>query len=318
MHLDLLRSFLAVVAEGSFNRAALRLGTSQPTLTRQMRALEQVAGGRLVDRGPTGVKLTDAGHLLAERAPRVLEAADRALSETRRLAQGQRHELRIGYLLSAAQAYMDPALLTLRKSHPEVAVQLRELSPGEQISELRKGTLDVALVGQEGMVLRADFYTRCLASYPAVAVLPADHPRAGETSLSLADLREERFISCPDDQMPGRDEWVTSQCRKAGFRPRFGPKSDSLAHSFSLIVSSGAVALIPGYLQGIPHPGVRFVTLADAKPSWNLLVVWHRGKTSAALKAFLRALCENPGQSCQVQSCGAEARKPEAKARRSR
>ena len=294
MNLDHLRSFLAVVTEGSFNRAALRLRISQPTLSRHMQALEQLIGGRLFDRGPTGVKLTDAGHVLVHHASDILEVADRGMAETRRYALGQRDQLRIGYLLSAAQEFIDPALQDLRRKHPEVTARLFELSPGEQIAALRKGDLDVALVGQEGSVLGKDFYTRCLASYPALAALPADHPLSGKRSVDLRDIREDLFVGYPDSQMPGRNEWVIAQCKRAGFRPRFGPVCDSIAHMFSLLVSLPAVTLVPAYLRESPHPGVRFVEMTDARPTWDLLVVWHRGRASAPLKVFLEALTRQP------------------------
>lgn len=292
MQPDHLRTFLAIVEEGSLNRAALRRQLSQPTLTRQIQALEQLIGGRLFDRGPGGMQLTDAGHVLAHHAPALLEALDRALAETRRIALGQSGQLRVGYLLSAAQAYIDPALLALRRAHPEVTVKLVELSPGEQIAALRRGELDVALVGQEGGVLGREFYTRILDTYPTVAALPADHPLATEKTLSLAALRDELFVSSPSAQMPGRDEWIAAQCRRAGFRPRFGPVADGITHLFSLVVSTPAVCLAPAFVRHLPHPGVRFVDLADNRATWNLLVVWHRGRASAPLKQFLAALSD--------------------------
>jgi len=292
MQPDHLSTFLAIVEEGSLNRAALRRQLSQPTLTRQVQALEQLIGGRLFDRGPGGMQLTAAGHVLAHHAPVLLESLDHALAETRRSALGQGGPLRIGYLLSAAQTYLDPALLALRRAHPEVAVQLVELSPGEQIAALRRGELEVALVGQEGGVLGREYYTRILATYPAVAVLPADHPLAGEKNFALAMLRDALFVACPDAQMPGRNEWVAAQCRRAGFRPRFGPVAESLSHLLSLVVSTPAVCLAPAFVRHPPHPGVRFVDLADARATWSLLVVWHRGRASASLKQFLAALAD--------------------------
>src|SRR5688500_12743890 len=111
-----LRSFLAVIDEGSLNRAAARLRMSQPALSRQMQALEAEVGGRLLERSATGVSLTDAGHALAAKARKLLDDYDAALAEARRLARGQKDELRIGYLASAAQSLLTPALATLRRA----------------------------------------------------------------------------------------------------------------------------------------------------------------------------------------------------------
>lgn len=290
MLLTHLRSLRAIVEQGSLNRAAQLLGVTQPTLTRQMQALEQLAGGRLFERGPSGIKLTDAGHVLAGRAAAILQQADQALADTRRRARGQHDELRIGYLMSAAEAFVTPAIRALRSTHPGVKAKLSELSPAEQLAGLRRGDLDVALVGQEGCVQAREFYTRRLATYSALAVLPATHPLAGERALDLAQLRGELFITTEEEHMPGRNGWVAAQCRRAGFRPRPGPEATSITHLFSLVANEPGVTLVPAYLRSFPHPGVELLELRGNRASWDLLVVWHRGKSSPALKFFVEAL----------------------------
>ncbi|RYD70825.1 MAG: LysR family transcriptional regulator, partial [Verrucomicrobiaceae bacterium] len=258
-----LRSFLTVIDEGSLNRAAARLRISQPALSRQMQALENETGGRLLERSPTGISLTDAGYAFAERIRRLLAEYDAAVAEARQLARGQKEELRIGYLLSAAQRLLNPALGTLRRAHPEVKIKLLDLSPGEQISALRKGEIDVAFIGQEGSLASRDFYTRTLATLPALVVLPTDHRLAKRKDVRLEELSAERFIGAPDNQMPGRDRWITQLCRKAGgFRPKFVQEADGMTHMFSLIASEGAVTLVPAYLRDLPAAGVRMVPIA--------------------------------------------------------
>ena len=304
MLLTYLRSLLAVTEEGSINRAAARLRISQPALSRQMQALEQLVGGRLFDRGPGGVKPTDAGYRLARSARGVLAAADGALAEARQLVRGQHRQIRIGSLMSAAQPFMSKALLAMRASHPEVKARLSDLSPGEMIAGLRAGELDVALTGQEGGVLGREFYTRRLARLPAMAALPESHPLAGRGRIPLRELRAETFIGCPDADMPGRNQWIRGLCRKAGFRPRFGPEGDSLAHVFSLIVGEPGVTLMPSYLRSYPYAGVRLLPLEDAGAGWDLLVVWHRGRPSPALTVLLGALAS------AAQACGDTGRRP--------
>jgi DNA-binding transcriptional LysR family regulator len=211
-----LRSFLGVIEEGSLNRAATRLHMSQPALSRQMQALENEVGGRLLERSATGVRLTHAGHAFAERTRRLLADYDAAVAEARRLTRGQKEVLRIGYLASAAQRLLNPALATLRHVHPEVRIKLLDLSPGEQITALQRGEIDVAFIGQEGSTASRDFYTRKLATLPVLVLVPADHQLASRKEVRLAELDGERFIGSPEDQMPGRDRWITQLCRKAG------------------------------------------------------------------------------------------------------
>ena len=288
-----LRAFFVVIEEGSLSRAAARLHQSQSALTRQMQALEDEVGGRLFERTHAGVHLTGAGHIIADTMRTVVAAYDRGIAEASQLLKhGERKTLRIGYLPSAAQAYLDPALAVLRRTHPQVKVVLHDLFPGEQIDLLRRGEIDVALVGQEGRIAEREFYTRKLATLPLVVILPADHPLAARPSVRLAELRGERFVRTPDKQLPGRDRWVTQLCRAAGFRVRFGSTADNLSHALSLVASEGLVILGPAFLRGYPTGGVTMVPLAEPAARWDLLVVWQRGQTAGALRVLLDALID--------------------------
>jgi DNA-binding transcriptional LysR family regulator len=294
-----LKAFLISMEEGSLNRAAARLRMSQSALTRQMQALEAEIGGPLFERTTSGVRPTDAGYALARALPRVLADYDAVMAEARRLARGQRDLIRIGYLGSAAQTFLNPALAELRRTHPEVKIKLLDLSPGEQMSALRKGEIDLALIGQEGSLISREFYTRKLVTIPVVAVLPADHPLASRRSIPLKALRDERFVSAPEADVPGRDRWITQLCRRAGFRPRFGQEGDGVAHMFTLVSGEGMVALAPDYLRSFPAGGVAMVRLSDPGASWDFLVAWQRGRLSAAMRALLGAL---PSPKCDTEA----------------
>jgi DNA-binding transcriptional LysR family regulator len=285
-----LRAFLVALEEGSLNRAAVRLRMSQSALSRQMQALETEIGGALLERTTSGVRPTDAGYALASSLPNVLANYDAAIAEARRLARGQRDLIRVGYLGSAAQTFLDPALSALRGAHPEAKVKLLDLSPGEQIAALRCGEIDLALIGQEGCLLATEFYTRKLTTLRVVAVMPADHPFASRKQIWLKELGNERFISSPEEDLPGRDRWIIQLCRRAGFRPKFVQEATSVSNMFTLIGSEGAVTLVPAYLKSFPVAGVAMVQLSDTKATWDFLVVWQRGRIGKSLRALLDAL----------------------------
>jgi DNA-binding transcriptional LysR family regulator len=285
-----LRAFLIIMEEGSLNRAAIRLRISQSTLSRQMQALEADIGGALLERTTTGVRPTDAGHALANSVPGVLAGYDAAIAEARRLARGQRDLIRVGYLGSTAQMFLDPALSVMRRNHPEVKVKLLDLSPGEQIAALRKGEIDLALIGQEGALLSTEFYTQKLTTLPLMAVMPAEHSLASKKRISLKELRDERFISATEEDLPGHKRWITQLCRRVGFKPKFGQEAVSVSNMFTLVVSEGAVALVPSYLKHFPVAGVAMVELLDSKATWDFLVVWQRGRTAKPLRELLDAL----------------------------
>ena len=288
--IELLRSFCIVVEEGSLNRAAARLHITQPSLTRQMQALENEIGGALLERQSSGVKPTALGHTTLLSVRPVLERFDAMCADLRRQARGQRAELRIGYIGSAAHTYLNPALTALRRDHPEANVKLLDLSPGEQIAALKKGDIDLALIGQEGASLSRDFYTRKLATLGVCVVLPADHPLASRRELSPADLKTEAFIGFPDDEVPGRNQWITRIGRKAGFRPKFIADAASIGEVFSLVASDGAVTLLPDYFAQTPPPGVTLVPLIDPAAHWDLLLIWQRGRAPRVLKGMIDLL----------------------------
>ena len=295
MNLDLLRSFFAVAELGSLGKAAERLRVSQSTLTRQMQALEHDVGGRLLERSHSGVALTSAGHALFAGMTPVLSKFDAVFDETRRRARGQSGSLRVGYLMSAAPDYLNPALARLRKAHPEVKVKLLDLSPGEQIAALRQGELDCALVGNADASLAREFFVKRLASLAVVVALAESHELAPRETLRLADLRRENFVGAHESDIPGHNRWIIQLCRRAGFRPRFIGDSDSLTHGLSTLVSENAVMLLPELATKLNAPGVVFRPLQDATAKWELLVAWQRGKASAPVKALLEALAETPG-----------------------
>ncbi len=290
MNLDLLRSFFAIVEQGSLNKAADRLRVSQSTLTRQMQALEQDVGGPLLERSPGGVVLTATGHALLDATKPLLVKFDAVLADVRQRARGQSAELRIGYLMSAAADYLNPALAALRKTHPEVKVKMRDLSPGEQIAALRAGEIDVALIGYAGTFLEKEFYVKTLATLPVLVAMAEDNPLAKLAAVTPSDLRKAVFVGAAEADMPGHNQWVTRLCKRAGFRARFVQDADSLTHSLSLTVTEGAVSLQPDYANKTKVPGVAFRPLRDASATCPLMVAWPRGKVSAPVRTLLAAL----------------------------
>ena len=287
MNVELIRSFLLIAELGSLSAAAGRLRVSQSTLTRQLQALEHEVGGALFERSSTGVAPTAAGNALAKSVRPALEALEHALAEARRLARGQSETLRIGYLQSAAPEYLNPALAALRKAHPEVKVKLLDRSPGEQLAALRSGELDLAMLGNVGGTLAREFYVRRVAALPVWVALAETHPLAGRATVRLAELRTELFVGALESDLPGYNRWVMQLARKAGFRPKFLGDADSLTHGLALVVSDGAVSLLPKFAAQGRVPGIAFRPLADEGARWELLLAWQRGKMTAPLKAML-------------------------------
>src|ERR1700740_3697250 len=183
-----LRLFLTILEEGSLRRAAERCRIAQSAITRQIQLLEHDLGGRVLERTSAGVRPTSGGHALAEKARVLLGDYDSTMAEGRRLVRGERDRLRIGYGASAVQEYLGPALATLRRTYPKVKVKMLDQSPGEMITALRRGEIDVALTNHGTDLLSRDFYTHKLASVPSLVVLPANHRLASLKQISISQL----------------------------------------------------------------------------------------------------------------------------------
>jgi DNA-binding transcriptional LysR family regulator len=286
-----LRSYLAVLEEGSLHRAATRLNLSQSALSRQMQALEHELGGELLERSSTGVRPTRAGRELAKRMGAFLAGYDAHLLAVRRIIRGEAGELRIGYLASAFKEYLDPALKKLRSLHPKTKVKLLDLFPGEQIAALRQGEIDLALTQDGGDLLRQDFHTKKLAVIKSYACLPEEHPLASRKSVKIAELKNETFITGPDTEVPGFRHRLMQFCRTFGkFRPKVVEIGGGISDAFSAIANDGAVAVLPAFMRDQSRPGVVMVPISEPGVTWDLYLAWQPGHTPEPLRTLLAAM----------------------------
>jgi len=291
--LDKLRLFLVVLEEGSFRRAADRLRISQSAITRQMQSLELDFGVRVLERTSAGVRPTDGGHALAERAKTLLADYDSTVAEVRRLGRGESERLRIGYVASAVQEYLGPALAVLRRAYPRLKVKMLDQTPGEMIIALRQGKIDLALTLLGIDLLSRDFYARKIATVRSLVALPVSHRFAAERQVSLSQLKGETFVRGSDDEVPGYTQRIIQFCRKyGGFRPGLTTidKFNSLVESLSLAANEEAISIQPAFISHLDVPNVVMVPIADAGATWDLFVVWQAGEIASPLRSLLSEL----------------------------
>lgn len=282
-----IRTLLVVLEEGSVNRAAKRLGVAQPTLSRHIQALEQEMGAPLFERGAWGMRATDFGFFMRDRFGPLVRDYELAMAEALAFAKGRHGQLRIGFIGSAAARYLNPPLAALKRELPNLKLFLFDQTPFEQLKALRDGKIDVAIIGQDAASECDEFYQRSAAKLKVCAILPADHPLGGRVSLSLAELKGERFVGVAEDAVPGRNAWITALCAKSGFRPRFLANTTSVAETFAWVTGENAVALIPDYMDGPPPPGTSMVPLADKHACWKLMVLRQRGAGSSGARRLV-------------------------------
>ncbi len=295
--LDKLRLFLVVLEEGSLRRAADRLRISQSAITRQMQSLELDLGVRVLLRTSAGVRPTNGGQLLAERAKTLLADFDSTMAEVQRLNREESERLRIGYLASAVQEYLGPALAVLRRAYPKLKVKMLDQTPAEMIIALRQGQIDLALTLHGIDVLSRDFYARKLATVRSIVALPVSHRFATERQVSLSQLKGETFVRGSNDVVPGYTQRVIQFCRKyGGFRPRLTTIDkatshvESLAESLAVAANEEAISIQPAFISHLKVPNVVMVPIADAGATWDLFVVWQPGEIASPLRTLLSEL----------------------------
>jgi molybdate transport repressor ModE-like protein len=291
--IEKLRLFLVIVEEGSLRRAAERTHISQSAITRQIQLLEHDLGGRVLERTAAGVRPTVGGHALAEKARALLADYDSVMAEIRRFVRGESDRLRIGFIASAVQEFLGPALAVLRRKYPKLKVKMLDQSPGEMIAALRRGEIDFALTSWGADAFSRDYYTRKLATVPSLVALPLDHPLASEQHVSISDLKNESFVGASDIGLPGYNQKIIQFCRQFGkFRPRFVAigKYATLADALLTAANDGAIVLNPSFISHLDIPNCVMVPIAEKEATWDVLAVWQRGKTAGPLRALLDAL----------------------------
>jgi DNA-binding transcriptional LysR family regulator len=281
-----LRYFVAVAEELHFGRAAKRVHVAQPSLSRQIRDLEAEIGARLFVRNRRGVSLTEAGSELLGHARTVIDRLGLAFESARRAARGDSGLLRVAYVPTMAVTRLAATVRAFRRLHPAVTIVLREAWPDAQQRQLLRGDIDLGFA--RGPIAEPGLDSEVALEEEIVVALPAGHRLASKRVLSLRALAAEPFVVPDRLRGSGFHDQVVALCRSAGFSPR--AVQDAAHLEFAVAVASGAgVALVPESIRSFGRAGLVFRSLRE-RPTTQVLMVWPRTSSSAALHKFLAHL----------------------------
>ncbi|MFF0268885.1 LysR family transcriptional regulator [Kribbella sp. NPDC004536] len=291
MNLEWLAIFREVARQGSLTAAAETLGYTQPTLSRQLSALEKDVAARLFDRLPRGVRLTEAGRTLLSHTEAVLdrvEVARQSLDALRTLDAGR---LRIGAFESADADLVPRALAAFRTAHPGVELSLIEGNSGTQVERLRAGEIDVAVVSAyPHQPLDSRLELRHLMDDALLVALPGDHRLARRRSVRFAELADESWVEGFPDSLTVLQEAGL----RAGVRPRVTFPVREWTAKLGYVAAGLGVALVPRLSAGAVRPGVALVPLrtTDAPVRTVHAATWRDAAHEPAVAAFLPYLEE--------------------------
>jgi len=286
--------FREVAARGSLTAAAQALGYTQPAVSRQLAALENAAGGRLFDRLPRGVRLTEEGRCMLAHAEAILDRMRTAQHDLEALRNLDAGRLRAGAFETANAALMPRALAVFRGAHPWVTLSVAEGNSPGQLSSLRNGEIDVAVIScyPHQQLNTSDLTLRYLLDDPLMVALPASHrlARPGRKALRLAELAGESWVEgySPSSQT------LTGACLRAGFQPQIDFTVREWVAKQGFVAAGLGLALVPLLAAGAIRPGIVLCPLhPDEAPVRGVYAAtWRVIATPPPVAEFLRCLEE--------------------------
>ncbi len=287
MELRHLRYFVAVAEALSFTRAAETLRLAQPSLTRQVRNLEDEIGVRLLDRANNRIALTEEGRVFLSDAKKLLDMCAEAVASVQRMKRGESSQLNIGYVANIHYGLLPATLGAFRKLCPLVALNLFDMTSSEQFQALDAHKIDLGFVGLRPALSGHDFLSECVAYDTILVALPARHPLAKKAKLKLSNLAPEFFIGMSAETQPGAREWLLETCQSAGFEVNILQEADAEPTAIKFVADELGVALMPGQITGLPHDGVVFRPLTPPLRREST-IAWRTNNPSKPLQDYIQ------------------------------
>jgi LysR family transcriptional regulator, hca operon transcriptional activator len=280
-----LRYFVAVVETGSLTEAAQRrLHTSQPSLSRQIRDLEDEVGVELLERGVRGVTATAAGRAFLDHARLALSQVDAAGEAARRAAKPAKPTFAMGFLTGQEMDWLPVAMRILRDELPNIEVSVSSQYSPQLAADLMRGKLDLAFLRAEPDAVGLTY--RTVAKEALMVVMPSDHRLATRERISVEDIRAETFINV-SHTAPVLRRVIDEYLRRCAVQIKTLHEVDNLAMAMSLVASTRGVALLPAYARNFLPWSVTSRPLKGAAPTIDLVIGYSNASTSATLQLFL-------------------------------
>jgi DNA-binding transcriptional LysR family regulator len=286
MQIRHLRSFLAVAEHLHFGRAAEEIHLSQPALSVQIRALEEMIGAPLFVRNRRRTTLTPAGELLREDARDILARLEVACLRAQRGDRGQVGIIRIGVISTAAALLLPTVLLQFRKLYPEVVFDLENILTAKQIGHLQDRRLDIGFVR---MPIVADGIELIpIHSEPFILVLPANHRLAKKSqNILLKDLNGEDMVMYTRNKAPSFRDQIAGMLARADSKPKIVQEAGEMYTLISLVASGLGFSILPKSVDHYRISGVVLRPLPSRLPKSQIALAIHRENGSPLVAAFV-------------------------------
>jgi DNA-binding transcriptional LysR family regulator len=278
-----LECFIAVAEELNLGRAAVRLHMTQPPLTRRIQRLEQEVGGDLFRRGAGGMRLTEAGTVLLERAYRIVALSRAAVESTRLARDGRLGHLSIAYYDSAILDGIPRLVRDFVSLHPGITVSFELVAKHAQIDHVRDELLHIAFgrdyPDEPGIVRRT------VLAEPLYVAMHRRRAVGWSSPAKVADLAHQPMAVYPTTR-PAFADLVIDMCLREGFSPTVSVEALDVVSCLAYVALDVAIAVVPESATKAHTDSVTFIPLLDA-PSVDLSCVYLAANQSPTLALFV-------------------------------
>jgi DNA-binding transcriptional LysR family regulator len=276
-----LRYFMAVATERNFTRAASRIGVAQPSLSRQIRELEDELGLRLFVRESRPVTLTVGGQLLLEHAYKVIGSVEQLRTALKRFAAGEKQRFMIGFVGSTIYGLVPALIRRFRERAPDLNIDLVEMNTITQMSALKEGVIDAGLgrLTFDDPALRR----RVIEHERLVVALPVGHVLSDRTDpVSLAEISSETVILYPSEPRPSFADQIMAIFRDYGFAPTGMREVKELQTALGLVAAQFGLCLVPASVQRLRRDDIVYHAIAEEAAISPIILNWRVSDTSPA------------------------------------
>ncbi|WP_144460854.1 LysR family transcriptional regulator [Siminovitchia fortis] len=272
MDLHRLRCFIKIVEEGSVSKAAEALNMTQPPLSIMMAKLEKELKVSLFDRSGRRLTLTRDGEFLYVRGKELIASAENMVKELMEHNDGMRGTVTAGCITSANLFIIPDAVKKLREEAPNIIMRVKEGNSSFVLNELRNHRIDIGIV--RTIFEAEDLHISTLMTEPLLLALPPGHPLLDKPSVSIADLRDEKFILPTSSHGSGIAEEIVEACHNSGFAPDVVYWGTEVFPMLFMVMKGVGISFAPYNFSRFHWPGLpELVPLAEPKLETKLSLV---------------------------------------------